>query len=150
MSEVLVQGMQATKEVAACAKHFVGYGESSNGMNRTPADLSERSIWETHIPPFLSAINAGVKKIMVSGGDVNGTPMPASKKLLTDVLRNKLGFKGLTISDWEDVYRLYKHHHIAKDKEEAIMKAFNAGLDLNMMVTDIETLEIMERLVALL
>ena len=147
MSEVLVQGMQATKEVAACAKHFVGYGESSNGMDRTPADLSERSIWETHIPPFVSAINAGVKTIMVSGGDVNGTPMPASKKLLTDVLRNKLGFKGLILSDWEDVYRLYKHHHIARDKEEAIMKAFNAGLDLNMMVTDIDTLDIMERLV---
>ena len=147
MSEVLVQGLQATGEVGACAKHFVGYGESSNGMDRTPADLSERSIWETHIPPFVSAINAGVKTIMVSGGDVNGTPMPASKKLMTDVLRNKLGFKGLILSDWEDVYRLYKHHHIAKDKEEAIMKAFNAGLDLNMMVTDIDTLDIMERLV---
>ncbi|MDT8337167.1 MAG: glycoside hydrolase family 3 protein, partial [Candidatus Izemoplasmatales bacterium] len=147
MSEVLVQGMQATGNVAACAKHYLGYGEASNGMDRTPADLSERTIWETHIPPFQSAINAGVKTIMVSGGDVNGTPMPASKKLMTDVLRHKLGFNGLTLSDWDDVRRLYKNHHIASSKEEAIMKAFNAGLDLNMMVADVETLDIMERLV---
>jgi beta-glucosidase len=147
MSEVLVQGMQATNGIAACAKHYLGYGEASNGMDRTPADLSERSIWETHIPPFHAAINAGVKTIMVSGGDVNGTPMPSSKKILTEVLRNKLGFKGLTLSDWDDVYRLYKHHHIARTKEEAIMKAFNAGLDLNMIVADIESLEIMEHLV---
>ncbi len=147
MSEVLVQGMQATGSVGACAKHYLGYGEASNGMDRTPADLSERSIWETHLPPFQSAIKAGVKTVMVSGGDVNGTPMPASKRLMTDVLRNKLGFKGLTLSDWDDVLRLYKNHHIASSKEEAIMKAFNAGLDLNMMVADVETLDIMERLV---
>lgn len=147
MSEALVKGMQETSNLAACAKHFVGYGEAFNGMDRTPADLSDRSLWENHIPPFKSAIEAGVKTIMVSGGDVNGTPMPASKKLMTDVLRKKLGFEGLILSDWDDVYRLYKHHHIAKNKEEAIMKAFNAGLDLNMMVADVETLEIMERLV---
>lgn len=147
MSEALVKGMQETTNLAACAKHFVGYGEAFNGMDRTPADLSERSLWENHIPPFKSAIDAGVKTIMVSGGDVNGTPMPSSKKLMTDVLRKKLGFEGLILSDWDDVYRLYKHHHIAKNKEEAIMKAFNAGLDLNMMVADVESLEIMERLV---
>ncbi len=147
MSEVLVEGMQSTGGVGACAKHYLGYGESSNGMDRIPADLSERTIWETHLPPFQAAIKADVKTIMVSGGDVNGTPMPASKKLMTDVLRNKLGFKGLTLSDWDDVYRLNKRHHIARTKEEAIMKAFNAGLDINMMVADVETLEIMEKLV---
>jgi len=147
MSEVLVQGMQKNGKLAACAKHYLGYGESSNGMDRTPADISERNIWETHIPPFHAAINSGVKTIMVSGGDVNGLPMPANKRLLKDVLRNKLGFKGLTLSDWDDVYRLYKNHHITSTKKEAIMKAFNAGLDLNMMVADVETLLIMEQLV---
>jgi len=147
MSEALVLGMQDNGEVAACAKHYLGYGEASNGMDRTPADISERNIWETHIPPFQAAINSGVKAIMVSGGDVNGTPMTANKKLLTDVLRNKLGFKGIVLSDWDDVLRLYKNHHIACTKKEAIMKAFNAGLDLNMMVADVETLEIMEQLV---
>ena len=147
MSEVLVEGMQSTGGVGACAKHYLGYGESSNGRDRIPANLSERTIWENHLPPFQSAIKAGVKTIMVSGGDVNGTPMPASKRLMTDVLRKKLGFEGLTLSDWDDVYRLYKRHHIARTKEEAIMKAFNAGLDLNMMVADVETLEIMEKLV---
>jgi len=147
MSEALVGGMQFNGRVGACAKHYIGYGESSNGMDRTPADISERNIWETHIPPFQASIQSGVKTIMVNGGDVNGTPMPVSKRLLTNVLRDKLGFQGITLSDWEDVYRLYERHHVVRTKEEAIMRAFNAGLDLNMVVADLETLDIMEQLV---
>ncbi|MBI9009356.1 MAG: glycoside hydrolase family 3 C-terminal domain-containing protein [Tenericutes bacterium] len=148
MSEALVLGMQSNPHVAACGKHYLGYGESSNGMDRTPANLSERSILETHLPPFEAAIKAGVKTIMVNGGDVNGTPMPASKDLLTGVLRKKLGFKGITLSDWEDVNRLYKRHHIVQSSEEAILKAFNAGLDVNMAVSDLSSVDIMEKLVA--
>ncbi|MFT5481658.1 MAG: beta-glucosidase, partial [Halieaceae bacterium] len=80
-SEALVQGTQVSGYLAACAKHFVGYGESSNGMDRTQADLSERSILETHVPPFEAAIESGVLSIMVAGGDVNAVPVPASKKM---------------------------------------------------------------------
>jgi beta-glucosidase len=148
MSESLVTGMQSNKRVVATAKHFVGYGESSNGMDRTPADLSDRSIIETHIPPFKSAIEAGVQAIMVNGGDVNGVPMPASKKLMTHMLRNQLGFRGVTMSDWEDVYRLLSRHKIVTTRKEAIAKAFNAGLDMNMAVSDLMAVDVMEELVA--
>jgi len=147
MSESLILGMQDSSKVAACAKHFIGYGESSNGMDRTPANISERSIREIHLPPFEAAIKANVKTIMVNGGDVNGTPMPIAKSLLIDVLRKKLGFKGIVLSDWEDVNRLVERHHVARSREEAIMKAFNAGLDLNMAVSDLATVDIMEKLV---
>jgi beta-glucosidase len=147
ISKALVEGMQDNNKVAACAKHFVGYGESSNGMDRTPANLSERSILETHLPPFESAVKADVSAIMVNGGDVNGVPMPVSKKLLTGVLRENLGFKGITMSDWEDVYRLVSRHKVVKNRKEAIKRAFNAGLDMNMAVSDLKAVDVMEDLV---
>ncbi len=146
-SEALVTGMQNSGKVAACAKHFLGYGESSNGMDRTPADISERSILETHLPPFEAAVKAGVKTVMVNGGDVNGVPMPVSKRLMQNLLRDRLDFKGIVLSDWEDVFRLYERHHVVRSKEEAILRAFNAGLDLNMAVTDLNAIQTMEKLV---
>ncbi|MFT5484541.1 MAG: beta-glucosidase, partial [Halieaceae bacterium] len=111
------------------------------------ADLSERSILETHVPPFEAAIESGVLSIMVAGGDVNAVPVPASKKMLTGLLRDRLGFKGVTISDWEDVYRLHSRHKVAVDRKEAIARAFNAGLDINMAVADIGAVDIMVELV---
>ncbi len=147
MSEALIGGMQSNGKVAACAKHFVGYGESSNGMDRTPANLSDRSILETHLPPFKAAIDNDVLAIMVNGGDVNGVPMPASKRLMTDLLRGDLGFRGVTMSDWEDVYRLKSRHRIAKTRKDAIERSFNAGLDMNMAVSDLKAVDLMEELV---
>lgn len=146
MSSALVEGLQSN-QVAACAKHYVGYGESYNGMDRLPASLSERSLKEIHLPPFEAAIKSGVKTIMINGGDVNGTPMPMNKRMMTDVLRNELNFKGITMSDWEDVERLETKHHTAKDKRDAIKKSFNAGLDMSMVVTDLKVIDIMEELV---
>lgn len=147
ISEAFVRGLQKEDHVAACAKHFIGYGESCNGMDRIPADLSDRSIRESHLPPFEAAIKAGVKTIMVNGGDVNGTPMPASKKLMTSLLREELGFEGIVLSDWEDVYRLYDRHKTVSSRKEAVAKAFNAGLDMNMVVSDIEIFPMMEELI---
>lgn len=147
MSQSLVEGMQSDGTVASTAKHFIGYGESSNGMDRTPADLSERSIVEIHLPPFEAAVKSNVQAIMVNGGDVNGVPMPASKKLLTDLLRDQLNFKGVTMSDWEDVSRLQDRHKVANSQKEAIRRAFNAGLDMNMAVSDLNTIILMEELV---
>ena len=147
MCDALIGGMQFQGSVGACAKHFIGYGESSNGMDRTPANISDRSLLETHLPPFRKAIDRDVLAIMVNGGDVNGVPMPASKKLMTDLLRGEMGFKGVTMSDWEDVHRLVIRHRIAKTSKEAIERSFNAGLDMNMAVTDLQAVDLMEELV---
>ena len=144
----LISGLQSNDGLAACAKHFIGYGESSNGMDRTQADLSRRSILEMHAPPFQEAIARGLLTLMVSGGDVNGVPVPVSKRLLTDLLRDSLGFEGITMSDWEDVERLYSRHKIATDRKEAIIRAFNAGLDVNMAVSNIAAVDDMEAAVA--
>ena len=148
ISKSLVEGLQENGDLAACAKHFIGYGESNNGTDRTPADLSHRAIMETHLPPFRAAIESDVLSIMVSGGDVNGVPVPASKRLLTGLLRQKLGFTGITISDWEDVVNLHTRHKISADKKECIARAFNAGLDVNMAVADLNAVDLMLELVA--
>ena len=84
---------------------------------------------------------------MVNGADLNGVPLPASKRMLNDVLKEELGFKGITLSDWEDVTRLKDRHKVVCNKEQAILRSFNAGLDINMAVTDLDTVDIMERLV---
>lgn len=147
MSGSLVRGMQSSGSVGACAKHFIGYGEANNGMDRTPADMSERSIMDTHVPPFQAAIDENVQAIMVNGGDVNGVPMPVSKKMLKGLLRDQLGFKGVTMSDWEDVYRLLSRHKVVTSRKDGICRAFNAGLDMNMAVSDLKAVDIMEELI---
>jgi beta-glucosidase len=80
---------------------------------------------------------------MVNGGDVNGVPMPVSKSMLNGLLRERLGFKGITLSDWEDVERLYSRHNVVKNQKDAIIRAFNAGLDLNMAVNNIAAVDVM-------
>jgi beta-glucosidase len=147
ISKALVTGMQSGGDLAACAKHFIGYGEARNGMDRTPADLSERAILEMHAPPFEAAIEADVLTIMVNGGDVNGVPMPVSKRMLNGLLRDKLGFTGITLSDWEDVERLYSRHNVVPNQKESIIRAFNAGLDMNMAVNNIGAVDVMEQAV---
>lgn len=147
LSTALVTGLQKDKQIAACAKHFIGYGESNYGFDRTPADITERTLKEIHIPPFKAAIEAGVKSIMVNGGDLNGIAVPASKKVITNLLKEELNFHGIVMSDWEDVSRLITRHRIARNKSEAIKRSFNAGLDMSMIVSDLETLELMEKLV---
>ncbi len=143
-----VKGMQSPAHMAACAKHFIGYGESRNGMDRTQADLSQRSILEMHAPPFEEAIQQDVLTMMVSGGDVNGVPVPVSKHLLGDLLRDRMGFTGITMSDWEDVERLHSRHKIAATRKDGIVRSFNAGLDLNMAVCHIEAVDLMEQAIA--
>jgi beta-glucosidase len=147
ISGALVTGMQSGGDLAACAKHFIGYGEARNGMDRTPADLSERAIMEMHAPPFAAAIEADVLTVMVNGGDVNGVPMPVSKRMLNGLLRDKLGFTGITLSDWEDVERLYSRHKVVSSQKDSIIRAFNAGLDMNMAVNNIGAVDVMEQAV---
>lgn len=147
VSGALVEGMQGGGDLAACAKHFIGYGEARNGMDRTPADLSERAILEMHAPPFEAAIKADVLTMMVNGADVNGLPMPVSKRMLNGLLRDRLGFKGITLSDWEDVERLYSRHKVVPTQRDSIIRSFNAGLDMNMAVNNIGAVDVMEEAV---
>lgn len=128
-----IKGYQQNPEkplVAACMKHFVGYSVPGNGKDRAPAYIPEIVLREYFLPPFTQAVKNGARTLMVNSGDVNGTPVHASRYLLTDVLRGELGFDGMIISDWEDIKKLVKRHRVAANNKEAVFLAVNAGIDM--------------------
>ena len=120
-------------KVAATAKHFTGYSAPDSGRDRTDATISERELRRIHLPPFAKAIDAGVETVMINSGSVNGEPVHASHRLLTGVLRRQLGFKGVAISDWNDIENLWKKYRLVDNMEDAIALAFNAGVDMSMI-----------------
>ncbi len=124
------------RRIAGTVKHFAGYSEPGNGHDRVPSDLSMRYLQDTLLPPYRQAIDAGALTVMVNSGAVNGIPAHASRYLLTDVLRGQWGFKGLVVSDWNDVRALQSAYHVAADYPSAIAKAVNAGVDLTMLPPD--------------
>lgn len=117
--------------ISACPKHFLGYGAAIGGRDYSEADISERAIRETYLPPFKAAIDEGAGTIMCSFNDLNGVPSSGNKFLFQKLLREELGFEGAVISDWESIEELV-YHGLAKDKREASIKAIEAGVDIDM------------------
>jgi beta-glucosidase len=141
LGSATVRGLQgrnlaSSGSVAATAKHFVGYSAPDSGFDRTNATISDAELQSIHLPPFQAGIDAGVATVMVNSGSVNGEPVHASHHLLTDVLRGQLHFKGVVISDWQDVENLITKYHVAANMEDAIALAVNAGLDMSMIPLD--------------
>ncbi|MEM7574748.1 MAG: glycoside hydrolase family 3 protein, partial [Bacteroidota bacterium] len=119
--------------VAACLKHFTGYGNPASGRDRTPAYIPERQLREYHLPQYQTAIDAGALSIMISSAEINGIPSHANKELLTDILRGEMGFEGLVVSDWADFNKLIYTHRVAADIKEATRMAVLAGIDMCMV-----------------
>lgn len=119
--------------VAACMKHFVGYSASLSGKDRTPAYIPDNALLEYHIPAFQAAVDAGVHSVMINSAMINNEPVHASYKLLTSLLRNKMGFKGMIVTDWEDINKLYSRDHYVPSVKEAIRVSINAGIDMSMV-----------------
>jgi beta-glucosidase len=122
--------------VAATAKHFIGYGVPEGGRDRAPASIPERALRELHLPPFVTALDAGARTVMANSGAVNGVPVHASHELLTGLLRDELGFGGVVVSDWHDIHRLVTVHRTAPDFASAVETSINAGIDLYMVPHD--------------
>jgi beta-glucosidase len=118
--------------LAACAKHFAGYGAVMAGREYASSDISERTLHEVHLPAFAAAVEAGVASVMPAFTELGGVPMTTHKKLLTDYLRGELGFKGVIISDYNAIAELI-NHGVAADMAEAAALALNAGVDIDMM-----------------
>ncbi|MEX2602811.1 MAG: glycoside hydrolase family 3 N-terminal domain-containing protein [Gracilimonas sp.] len=134
-------------KVAATGKHFLGYSVPESGWDRTPVHLSDQNIYEFHVPAFKAAIDAGMQTIMVNSGEINGIPVHASKKYLTDLLRNELGFDGVIVTDWNDIGKLVNYHHTAKDYTHATEMAVNAGIDISMTPSSLKFNDSMMELV---
>ena len=129
-------GLKNITGVASCMKHYLGYSASRTGKDRTPIYMPEIEMREYYLPQFQQAIKSGATTLMVNSGEINGTPVHASKYLLTDVLRKELGFEGVIVSDWEDIIRLHTRHFVAKTPREAVAMAVNAGVDMSMVPSD--------------
>jgi len=129
-------GLKNPTAVASCMKHYLGYSASRTGKDRTPIYLPEIEMREYYLPQFRAAIKAGASTIMVNSSEINGTPVHASKYLLTDVLRKELGFQGVIVTDWEDIIRLHTRHNVAATPRAAVAMAINAGIDMSMVPMD--------------
>src|SRR5882757_4518449 len=128
--------LRSPTAVASCMKHYLGYSASRTGKDRTPIYLPDIELREYYLPQFRAAVEAGASTIMVNSGEINGTPVHASKYLLTDVLRKELGFRGVAVTDWEDIIRLYTRHNVAATPRAAVVMAVNAGIDMSMVPMD--------------
>jgi beta-glucosidase len=135
-----IRGLQGggldSPQVAATVKHFAGYSQSINGHDRVEAQLPIRYLQDIFLPSYAGGIDAGAATVMVDSGSINNIPATASRFLLTEELRHRLGFKGVVISDYGDVPALQTAYHVASDFPEAIAKAVNAGVDVSMTPFD--------------
>jgi beta-glucosidase len=126
------EDLAAADALAACAKHYCAYGAVTAGREYASADISERTVLEVHMPPFASAVHAGVATIMPAFTDLAAVPMTANAAMLRGWLRERLGFNGVIISDYNAIAELI-HHGIAADKAAAAALALTAGVDIDMM-----------------
>ena len=137
MGAANVRGLQSGGagglKVTATVKHFAGYSESINGHDRVQAELPLRYLQDTFMPSYAGAIDAGAGTVMVDSGSVNGIPATASHYLLTTQLRDRMGFKGVVISDYGDVPALATTYHMTAGLAGAAALAINAGVDMAML-----------------
>lgn len=140
MGKVSVEAFQGKSfsekdSVMATAKHYVGYGAVQAGREYYTVDISKRELWEIYMPPFKAAVDAGVASIMPAFTTVDRIPMSANKVLVNDVLREKWGFQGITVSDWDAIHELI-NHGVAANSADAAVQGINAGVDIDMMGGD--------------
>lgn len=127
------QGMDLSDptSLAACAKHFVGYGAVEGGRDYATTLIPVNELHNIYLPPFRAAVDAGVATIMTSFCDLDGVPATAKGELLNDLLRGEWAFEGTVISDWESVSQLVSHG-IAENTADAAAQALTAGVDIDM------------------
>lgn len=118
--------------IAACMKHFMGYGVPVSGKDRTPSSITVQDMREKHFAPYLEMVKAGALSLMVNSAMNNGLPFHANYELLTQWLKEDLNWDGMIVTDWADIVNLYSRDHIAGSKKEAIKLAINAGIDMSM------------------
>ncbi|HEX2861342.1 MAG TPA: glycoside hydrolase family 3 N-terminal domain-containing protein, partial [Lacunisphaera sp.] len=121
----------ASDTVAACLKHYVGYGASEGGRDYVYTEVAAQSLWEMHLPPFAAGVRAGALTVMSAFNDLNGIPASANPETLTEILKDQWGFVGPVVSDWASVNQLI-NQGFAADGAEATTKALLAGVDVDM------------------
>ena len=136
-SEAAVRGYQGDDlaeegSIAACLKHYVGYGASEAGRDYVPTEISRQSLWDTYLPPFEAGIKAGAATVMSAFNLLSGIPASADRYTMTEVLKERWEHDGFVVSDWDAIRQLINQGCAANDRE-AGERAFNAGLDMDMV-----------------
>ncbi len=136
-----------TEHIAACTKHFMGYGVPVSGKDRTPSSISVQDMREKHFAPYLEMARNGALTIMVNSSTNNGMPFHANHELLTKWMKEDLNWDGMIVTDWADIDNIWNRDHVAKDKKEAIKMAINAGIDMSMDPYDVRFCTLLKELV---
>ena len=136
MAEAMVYGYQGrtadSTSMAACIKHFVGYGAAEGGRDYNSTLIPEHLLRNVYLPPFEAAVKAGAMTLMTSFNDNDGVPSTGNKYVVKDILRGEWGFDGLVVTDWNSMGEMI-NHGFAADRPEAVKKALAAGVDMDMM-----------------
>src|SRR6266478_2374986 len=141
MGVAFVRGMEGSDvssqdHVATSLKHYMGYSFPLSGRDRTPAWIPENYLREYFLPTFDAAVKAGAHTVMVNSAEINGVPFHLNRHILTDILRDELGFKGFVVSDWEDIKKLVTVWRVAATEKDATRMAVMAGIDMSMVPLD--------------
>jgi beta-glucosidase len=136
LGAAMVEGFQGDDladagAIAACAKHFAGYGAAESGRDYAPASIPEVELRNVYLPPFKAAVDAGVSTLMPAFSELNGVPPTASEFLLQQVLRDEWQFDGVVVSDW-DAIRQLRIHGLTENDTESAYAAAAAGVDMEM------------------
>ena len=136
MAEAMVYGYQGrqpdTTSMAACIKHFVGYGAAEGGRDYNSTFLTERQLRNVYLPPFQAAVEAGAMTLMTSFNDNDGVPSTGNTFVVKDILRGEWGFDGLVVTDWNSMGEMIVHG-FGTDRKDVARKALEAGVDMDMM-----------------
>ena len=141
MGVAFVRGLEGSDvasqdRVASSLKHYMGYSFPLTGRDRTPAWIPENYLREYFLPTFAAAVKAGARTIMVNSAEINGIPGHVNHHILTEILRNELGFKGFVVTDWEDIKKLVTIWRVAANEKDATRMAVMAGNDMSMVPLD--------------
>lgn len=127
-----VRGTQSVEGVAACVKHFAGYGAVEGGRDYNTAEITPHTLRNVYLPSFKAAVDAGVKTVMSCFNSLGGLPATANRRLLTEILKDEWGFEGPIVSDWNGIGELIEHG-VAEDLRIAARLAMIAGIDVDMV-----------------
>ncbi|KAF4139585.1 Fibronectin type III-like domain [Phytophthora infestans] len=142
MGAALVRGLQSYNQTAACIKHFVGYSKTPTGHDRDNVNMPDFDLLNYFLPPFKAAFEAGALTTMENYISLNGDPVIASSRILNDLLRSDLGFNGVLLSDWNEIYNLHDFHRVSATREEAVGTSLKqTSIDMSMVATDTDFIE---------
>ncbi len=133
LGAAIIKGYQKDGMVAACAKHYLGYGEATGGRDSYDTEISERKAREIFLKPFKAAVDVGCMTFMTAYGSIDGEPLTISRRYLTDILKVEYGFDGFIVTDWDNFSQLVYGQKVAEDMESACVQGIVAGNDMCMV-----------------